>query len=178
MMSLPIKTKPKRKVKPLAIRIYNCVFRWMDKKFINLQTQEEQISQIWGFVGLVPLNSIFENGRKFRDIRGKISLKKKVYGYKAVAEALTDSRGLPINEGEVRALIKDAIAKQISHGKFVLESDLVPCSPDQFEGENKWLFVADYPNSDVMGQKINAQLKALGSPLRIQSKMRTKVVEV
>lgn len=177
-MSLPIKTKEKRKVKPLPIRIYNVVFRWMDKKFLNLEMQEETISQIWGFVGLVPLNSVFETGRKFRDVRGKVSLKKKVYGYQAVAEALTDSRGLPISEAEVKMLLEDAVSKQINHGKFILESDLVPCSPDQFEGENKWLFVANYPDSDTMGQKINEQLKALGSPLRIQSRMKTKIVEV
>lgn len=176
-MSLPIKTKESKKVKPLPIRIYLVVLRWMDKIFINLQTQEEIKSQIWGFVGLVPLNSVYENGRKFRDIHGKISLHNKVYGYKAVAEALSDSRGLKISASEVKELLEDAISKQINHGKFVLESDLIPTSPDQFEGENKWVFIANYPNSDIMGRKINEQLKALGSPLRIASKLKTKIVE-
>jgi len=176
-MSLPIKTKEKRKVKPLPIRFYNPVFRWDDETFLNLETGEEEKHDIWKFRALVPLNSVFEIGRKFRDIHGKISLKKKVYGYQAVADALSDSRGVPISAEQVKALLDDAISKQIGHGKFVLKSDLVPTSPDLFDGENGYLFVADIPNSNVLGQKINEALKKAGSPLRIQKKMRFKVVE-
>jgi hypothetical protein len=194
-MTLPIKKSKKESKGKLPIQIYLGVFRWIETEFINLQTQTIEEHELWEFVTNDNLNNQFKNGRKTfgeiekyktRNVRGEIvecerrELKGRVFGYKAVADALSEVRGLPISEEKVKEMIQSAINSQISHAKFVLESDLYPTSPQLYKEmglKNKWLILADIPNSDIMHKKVNEQLKKAGSPLRIEKAIKTRIVE-
>lgn len=179
-MSVPFKRKEKRiHENSLPIQVYLPVYRYVEKRMINLETQGEEEHLVWLFVAQVNLNSQFNNGRKYRDARGIVDKNpnKRVFGYEALSQALTDARGLPILAEDCERLVKDAIDRQIPHAKFILKSDLVPCSPDQYKEKNEWLVVANLPSSDDVYRKINVQLRELKSPLRIKSGLKTKIVE-
>lgn len=177
-MSVPFKRKEKKVFEnQLPIQCYLPVYRYVEKRFINLETQDEEEHLIWTFVAQCNLNSQFNNGRKAKNEHGIVDLKKRVYGYEALAQALSETRCLPITAKEVERLVKDSIDRQIPHAKFILASDLTPCSPDQYVGQNKWLVVANLPSSDDIYRKINVQLREMKSPLRIKSGLKTKIVE-
>lgn len=196
MSKLPIKPSPKRKKEnALPISLYLPVFRWCDQKFLNLNDQSEEYHQIWKFTSLVYLNTQFNSGRKVfgelekykvRAVNGEIievekrKLKGKEFGFKALASALSANRGLKISPEEVQILVEDAISKNLNHAKVVLESDLYPTDPQIFKEmglKNRYLIVANVPDSNKMNRRINEQLKKSGSPLRIQKQLKTKIVE-
>lgn len=179
MSKLPIKPSPKRKKdNALPISLYLPVYRWHDQKFLNLNDQSEENHQIWKFTSMVFLNPQYNNGRRVRDIHGNISVKE--YGYSALASALSDCKGVKISPEEIQVLVEDAIAKNLSHAKVVLESDLYPTDSQTFKDmghKNRFLIVADVPDTNKMNRKINQQLKKAGSPLRIQEAIKTKIIE-
>lgn len=84
MSQLPIITAGEVKPPKLPIQIYSVVMRWVDKKFIDLETGKEVNGKLWKFVGLNRL-SCFNNGRWRLDK----SKPYKVYGYEAVSDALS-----------------------------------------------------------------------------------------
>jgi len=195
-MVLPIKKTEKKKAEhKLPISLYLSVFRWQDVEFINLNTQETEIHQIWRWCSQCFLNNQYNNGRKVfgelkkykvRTVTGEIVERERrdvvgrSYGAKAIAEVLADARGVPISEAEVKAMLDDAISKGIAHAKVCLESDLCPTSPELYKEmghTNRYLLLAEIPNIFTMNQKINAELKQKNSPLRIQTAIRTKIVE-
>ncbi len=192
MVKNPIKISEKKKKDLLGIAVYAPVFRWQDKEFIDLDTQEKATHKIWRFVSQNRLNSVFTKGRKtfneiekykVRTVTGEVvererrTVKGRVYAYEALAQALTETRGVPITAHEVESMIQQAKDANFSSVSFVLESDLYPTDPESWEGENRWRVIAEVPDSDLMNAKINANLKASGSTLRLPKSIKTKIVE-
>lgn len=186
---IPIITGDEIEPAPLPIAVYQCVFRFVEKPFIDTETQQISKGKLWMFVCNNPMNSIYRKGRKVfgenkkykvRTVAGEIveresrETKGKVFGYRALADAL--SARFPITEQRVQELLEDAIRKNVNHVKFCLKSDLVPTSPDRYVGKNEWVLVGDYPKTDVIYQKINEALKESGSTLRVKAGLRFKMV--
>ena len=176
-MSLPFKRKEKKsKENQLQIQIYIPTYRYQNQQFLNMETQETEQHEVWKFCSLVYANTIFDSGRRTKDVDGKPSLTSKAFGFKAVSQACTDLR-FPLSEKECERLITEGINSQIPHLKLILLSDLYPCSPFDFKEKNYWLAVANLENTDVINRKINLRLREINSPLRIQSSLKHKIVE-
>lgn len=171
---LPVITKEEISPKPLPIAVFLPVFRWIDKKFLDTSTGQEIMGKYWGFIGLTNLGRVYHVGRKRQSKQGGALLGPKVYGFEALAQAL--SSRFPVSASEVERMIREATAREDNNCKFVLRSDLVPTSPNRFFGENGWVLVSDYPSTDKTYEKINKALKASGSNLRIQSGLKYKMV--
>lgn len=187
--TLPIITEKEVKPEPLAIAIYTVVMGWRNKTFVDLETGKKVPSKLWEFIGLVPLNGAYRNGRKVLEHRitkaktetgiiverSKTYVVGKVYGFEAVAQAL--SGRFPITTEKTKRLIDNAMRNQMNHVKFVLKSDLVPTSIDRYVGKNEWTIVANYPSRNKIYEKINKALKDSGSSLRVRAGLKYKLIE-
>lgn len=169
-------------------------FRFDYQEFVNLEDGSEVKGKMWKFIASASLVSIQRQGRKIVEQRqervlikntkgevvdtvmqNKAQIVGKSYGYKALSEAL--SAILPISEEQTKKLIEQAKRQGLGHAIFVRKSDLVPTSPDRYEGKNEWLLMARYPKIEIMESRINQALKASGSPLRVKSGLKWKLEE-
>ena len=177
---------------PKGLNLYLISFKWIKRKFVNLNTGEEVKIKFWTKGGNVFLNPVLRAGRHILenvqepkyilDAEGKVLSKKMVnktkiigkeYGFKALSSIL--SAIFPCSTEKAKSLVKEALDKQIAHAKLVLKSDLVPTSPDKYEKmglKNEWKIVSDYPSSDEIQANVNKVLKAQGSPLRAKFALR------
>jgi hypothetical protein len=179
---------------PEGLQLYLISFKWMKRRFVNLETGEEVKIKFWTKGGNVLLTPVLRKGRKIlehgketkyiTDAEGKIIDKKVVnktrivgreYGYKALASLL--SAIYPCSVEKAKELVKEAISKNIRHTKLVLKSDLTPTSPDRYEGKNQWVVISDYPSTDKIEENVNAVLKAQGSPLRARFGLKWRLAE-
>jgi len=182
---------------PKGLSLYLISFKWMKRRFVNLETGEEVKIKFWTKGGNVLLNPVLSAGRHvlehgtiqkhFTDSEGKIIETKtfnktrivgKEYGYKALASLL--SAIFPCDIQKAKSLVQEALDKQIKHAKLVLKSDLVPTSPDNYKKmgqENSWVCIADYPSTDQIEANVNEVLKAQGSSLRARFGLKWRLQE-
>jgi hypothetical protein len=182
---------------PKGLNLYLISFKWIKRKFVNLNDGSEVKIKFWTRGGNVILSPVLRAGRHvvvhekvpkyILDAEGKVLQKKMVsktriigkeFGYKALASIL--SAIYPSSIEEVKRLVKEAVDKNLKHPKLVLKSDLVPTSPDKYEKmgfENSWVCIADYPSSDEIQVNVNKVLKAQGSPLRARFGLKWKLAE-
>ena len=178
----PVKIKKGKKPKGEFPKFSILAFRWMSQTFYSLDTGEAQEGEMWKPTGSVSLVTLMTGGRK--KITGvkftgnpprRSFTHKRVFGAEALALALSGI--FPCTVEEAETLIKQAKARQIGDPIAVLKSDLVPTSPDRFEGENGWLIVQKYPSSDEMAKRVNDALKKAGSSLRTKRGLKYRLVE-
>lgn len=179
---------------PKGLNLYIISFKWMKRRFVNLETGEKVKIKFWTKGGNVWLNPMLRSGRHvlehYKDVKyitdpeGKVLDKKTVnktrivgkeYGYKALASLL--SAIYPCTVEKAQELVKEALDKQIRHAKIVLKSDLIPTSPDKYTGENSWVIISDFPSTDQIEENVNKVLKAQGSPLRARFALKWKLAE-
>lgn len=179
---------------PSGLNLYLCSFTWNKKVFVNIETGAKTKIKMWTKGGNVWLSPVLKNGRhilshikipkhivnkKGEIVETRMVNKTKIvgreFGYKALSSIL--SAIYPCSTERAKELVKEALDKQIAHAKLVLKSDLVPTSPQRYEGKNEWVCIADYPSSDQIQADINKVLKAQGSPLRARFGLKWRLQE-
>ncbi len=192
--TLPIQLEPEVNRDIQGINLYLCSFTWNQRPFVNVESGEKIKIKMWSFGGLVLLNPTLKSGRhilvhekvpkyitnqKGEVLETKILNKTKIigkeYGFEALSSTLSAIYHCSVEKA--KQLVKEAKNKQIKHAKLVLKSDLVPTSPQRFQGQNEWVIISDYPSLDEMETKINETLKAMKSPLRAKFGLRWRLVE-
>ena len=147
-------------------------FRWADITYVNIETEKKVRGKIWELVGSASLVPIQMRGRKV--LKGN-KIVGRVYGFKAIAQALAGR--FPCSVEEAKKLVEEAKASGSRHILLILQSDLTPTSPEKFMGKNKWIAITNFPDTQTMHLKLNKALKASGSPLRIETALRRRLVE-
>lgn len=171
MLPIIVKSEHQREI-PKNIQFYIMSFKWIPQKFVNLETGEEVEIKFWTKGGNVPLTRLCnEVGRPIVGKDNKLIGRE--YGFKALASVLNAI--YPCTVEKAKELVQEAVDKQIKHAKLVLKSDLIPTSPNKYNGENEWLVIANYPTTDELQSKINEELKKLGSPLRARFGLKWKL---
>ena len=179
---------------PKGLNLYLCSFTWQPKVFVNIENGEKSKIKMWSFGGLVFLNPALRSGRHvlehvkvpkyITDKEGKVletlmvnktKIIGREYGYEALASTL--SAIFPCSVQRAKELVAEGLSKNLKHAKIVLRSDLIPTSPQRYQGENGWVILNDYPSSDAMQSSINEALKKTGSPLRARFGLRWRLQE-
>jgi hypothetical protein len=182
---------------PKGLNLYLISFKWIKRKFVNLNDGSEVKIKFWTRGGNVILSPVLRAGRHvvvhekvpkyILDAEGKVLSKKMVnktkivgkeYGFKALSSILTAI--FPCSTERVKELVKEALDKQITHAKLVLKSDLVPTSRDKYEKmglKNGWKIVSDYPSTEQIEASVNKVLKAQNSPLRAKFALKWRLAE-
>jgi hypothetical protein len=193
MLPIIVETEKSQEI-PKGLNLYLCSFTWQPKIFVNIETGRKSKIKFWTFGGLAFLNPALRSGRNIvihekipkhiTNQKGEIVETKivnrsrsigKAYGFEALASTL--SAIYPCSTEGAKALVGEAISKNLRHAKIVLRSDLIPTSPQRFEGKNEWVILADYPSTDTLEKKINEVLKAQGSPLRARFGLKWRLQE-